>query len=289
MSSATNATAQPDGLDERAAEREAALEGWLRARGSVAIGFSGGVDSTYLACVAVRTLGAGRVVAVIGRSASYPAVQWERAREIADRFGIPVVEVDTDELHDPNYAANPANRCYFCKTELWQRVWPAAAAQGMAVVADGTNAEDLGGHRPGARAAAEQGVASPLAELGFSKAEIRARSRQLGIPTWDQPSSPCLASRLPYGTPVTTERLRRVERAEAALRALGIAGDLRVRDHDELARVEMTSDELPRWLAGDGAQRMRAALRGAGYARVAVDLRGFRSGSLNVLGGVARA
>ncbi|HEU4629521.1 MAG TPA: ATP-dependent sacrificial sulfur transferase LarE [Gemmatimonadaceae bacterium] len=289
MRSATITSGESERADPRAAAKEAALAAWLRARGSVAIGFSGGVDSTYLACIAVRTLGPEHVLAVIGRSASYPAVQWEHAREVAERFGVPVLEVDTDELHDPRYAANPTDRCYFCKTELWQRVRPVAAAQGMAIVVDGTNADDLGGHRPGARAAGEQGVASPLAELGFTKAEIRARSRALGIPTWDQPASPCLASRLPYGTPVTPERLRRVERAEASLRALGIGGDLRVRDHGELARVELAPDELPRWLAGEGAHRLRTALRDAGYARAAVDLRGFRSGSLNVLDGVVPA
>ena len=282
-------TAGADALDAATLGRERALVAWLRDAGSVAVGFSGGVDSAYLACVARDALGAERAVAVIGRSASYPAAQWERAREVADRFAIPVVEVDTDELHDPAYAANPSNRCYFCKTELWRRVLPVARAQGMALVVDGTNAEDLGGHRPGAVAAAEQGVRSPLAELGFTKDDVRLLSRARGLPTWSQPSAPCLASRIPYGTAVTAERLRRVERAEEAVRALGVAGDLRVRDHGELARVELATDELPRWLARDAAVALSAAVRGAGFARVALDLRGFRSGSLNVLAGVGGA
>ena len=273
-------------LRRDALARERRLVAWLRDAGSAVVGFSGGVDSAYLACVAVEALGRERVLAVIGRSASYPAVQWERARAVADRFAIPVLEVDTDELHDPRYAANPTNRCYFCKSELWSRLGPVAAAQGMAVVLDGTNADDLHDHRPGAQAAREQGVRSPLAELGFGKAEIRLLSRERGIPTWSQPASPCLSSRIPYGTAVTIERLRRIEVAEEALRALGIGGDLRVRDHDDLARVELAADELPRWLDAAAAARMAATLRAAGFARAALDLRGFRSGSLNVLGGV---
>ena len=281
--------AEPTAVTASDEALERSLVGWLRERGSVAVGFSGGVDSAYLACVAREALGREGVVAVIGRSASYPAVQWTRAREVADDYDLPVVEVDTDELHDPSYAANPTNRCYFCKTELWSRVLPVAAAQGMAAVVDGTNADDLGDHRPGAVAARERGVRSPLAELGFTKAAIRRLSRARGLPTWSQPSAPCLASRIPYGTAVTAERLRRVERAEEAVRALGVAGDLRVRDHGELARVELAADELPCWLAPDAAAALSAAVREAGFARVALDLRGFRSGSLNVLAGVGGA
>ncbi len=273
--------------DIGAVEREAQLVAWLGEQGSVAIGFSGGVDSSYLACVSLDALGPDNVVAVIGRSATYPAVQWERARAIADRFGVPVLEVDTDELHDPRYAANPTNRCYFCKSELWSRVIPVAQAQGMNVVLDGTNADDLHGHRPGRRAADEQGVRSPLAELGFSKDDIRLLSRLREIPTWSQPASPCLASRLPYGTAVTSERLARVERAEDALRALGISGDMRVRDHDDVGRVELGQAELESWLVPASVAAFAAAVQGAGFPRAALDLGGFRSGSLNALGGVA--
>jgi uncharacterized protein len=268
------------------AAKEAALLAWCRARGSLLVGFSGGVDSAYLACVALEAVGPTRVLAVIGRSASYPQAQWVRAREVADRFAVPVLEVDTDELDDPRYAANPVNRCYFCKTELWSRLAPIAASRGLAIVVDGTNADDLGDHRPGSAAARERGVASPLAELGFSKGEIRTLSARRGIPTWDQPSSPCLASRLPYGTAVTPERLRRIEVAEAALRALGIAGNLRVRYFGELARVELDRGELAQWESPAARERLVAAVRGAGFSDVEVDPRGFRSGALNVLAGV---
>jgi uncharacterized protein len=267
-------------------EKERRLADLLRERESVLIGFSGGVDSAYLACVAAEALPGTRILAVIGRSASYPEAQWATARDVARQFAVPILEIDTDELQDVRYAANPTNRCYFCKSELWSRLVPIARERGLACVVDGTNADDLSDYRPGARAAAEWGVLSPLATLGFTKNDIRALSRKRGIPTWQQPSSPCLSSRIPYGTPVTPERLRRIEAAESGLRALGIAGDLRVRFHGELARVELSPNELTAWLAPREAERLRASVIGAGFSRVALDLRGFRSGSLNVLGGV---
>lgn len=270
-----------------AREKEHRLGEWFRARGSALLGFSGGVDSAYLGCVALDVLGGERVLAVIGRSASYPEEQWATARAVADRFGIPVLEVNTDEMSDPRYAANPTTRCYFCKTELWSRLVPIARQRGFAIVVDGTNADDRGDWRPGAKAAREQGVASPLAEVGLTKEEIRLLSRARGLPTWDQPASPCLSSRIPYGTAVTPDRLRRIEKAERALRALGIEGDLRVRFHGELARVEMARSQLSEWLEPVASERLAAAVRSAGFERVALDLRGFRSGSLNVLGGVS--
>lgn len=272
-----------------ARDKEQTLAGALRRAGRVLVGFSGGVDSAYLACVAVDALGAANVLAVIGVSASYPAEQWATAREVARLIGLTVVEVRTDELGDPNYTANPANRCYFCKTELWSRLRPIARAHGFDVIVDGTNADDVADYRPGAAAAREHDVRSPLAAAGLTKREIRELSRGRGLPTWSQPSSPCLSSRIPYGTPVTTARLAQVESAERALRALGIGGDLRVRHHGELARVELSSDELARWLDAGRLAALTGAVRQAGFARVALDLRGFRSGSLNILEGIVAA
>lgn len=266
--------------------REIELSSWLRSHRSLLLGFSGGVDSAYLACVAVEAVGPERFLAVIGRSASYPAEQWQTARDVAARAGIEVLEVDTHEMDDPRYVANPTNRCYFCKSELWSVLERVRAARGIATIIDGTNADDLSDHRPGKKAATEQGIRSPLAELGFTKSDIRALSRARGIPTWSQPSSPCLSSRLPYGTPVTVARLSAVERAERALRSLGVSGNLRVRHHGTTARVEMDLAELDRWLAAERAAQLREAVRGAGFSTVDIDPRGFRSGSLNVLAGV---
>jgi pyridinium-3,5-biscarboxylic acid mononucleotide sulfurtransferase len=268
------------------AEKETSLREWLIRSGSVLIGFSGGVDSAYLACVALDALGRDRVLAVIGRSASYPDEQWERARKVARQFGIPVLELNTDELNDAGYASNPINRCYFCKRELWSKLTPVARERGLSVVVDGTNADDAGDYRPGRQAAAEQGICSPLLELGFTKADIRALSRSRGLPTWAVPSSPCLSSRLPYGLAVTPDRLRQVERAERALRALGVTGDLRVRHHGDLARVELDVAIVDEWLEPQCVAALRAAVASAGFERVAIDLGGFRSGSLNVLSGV---
>src|SRR6267143_3683046 len=198
---------------------------------SVLLGYSGGVDSSFLAVVLRQELGRERMIAAIGRSASYPRAQWEAARALARRCDIPLVEIETRELEDPNYVANSTNRCFYCKTELWGRLVPEARARGLAVVCDGTNADDLGGgeHRPGYAAGRRAGIRSPLAEVGMTKAEIRAASRDLGLPTWDAPAAPCLSSRVAYGLAITPRRLDQVERAEAYLRDLGVTGDLRVR------------------------------------------------------------
>jgi len=279
----------PVAIDALTRHKEAALATWLRERGSVLVGYSGGVDSTYLAVVAREVLGRNNVLAVLGRSASVPAEQSQNAIAVARRHDVPLHIVGTGEVEDPRYAANPVDRCYFCKSVLWTELVPIARDRGIDVVVDGTNADDVSEYRPGARAAREQGVESPLADVGLTKAEIRALSRERDLATWSQPSAPCLASRIPYGTAVTIERLGQVERAEAALRALGIEGDLRVRHHGEMARVELESTIIDTWLEPANAQRLTLAVRSAGFERVALDLRGFRSGSLNVLEGVVAA
>ena len=276
-------------IDPVAAAKETRLIEWLRSRRSVLVGYSGGVDSTYLALVARQTLGRHRTLAVLGRSASVPADLSANSLVIAAERDIPLRVVETTEVSDPRYAANPVNRCYFCKSVLWETLVPMAAELGLDVVVDGTNADDVSEYRPGGRAASEQGVASPLAEAGLTKAEIRELSRARGLPTWSQPSAPCLASRIPYGMEVTVERLGQVERAERALRAIGIEGDLRVRHHGDLARVEIPSTILDEWLLPERTAELVSAVRAAGFSRVALDLRGFRSGSLNVLEGVVAA
>lgn len=264
-------------------EKEAALLAWLRDRARVAIGFSGGVDSSYLAAVTMDALGAEHSLAIVGRSDSLAGREEDHAISVAREIGIPVLEVETGELADPRYAANPSNRCYFCKSVLWLTLFPLAKARGFSTLVDGTNADDVHDYRPGSRAAVEQGVESPLALVGLTKAEIRERAHARGWTWWDRPSSPCLASRLPYGMAVTPERLRQVERAESALRDLGITGNLRVRHLGDLARVEVDRDLVPRWAEGPSFDTLAAAVRAAGFTAVELDQRGFRSGALNVL------
>ena len=281
-------TAMANTSDERmesARARERALADWLRERAPVLIGFSGGVDSSYLAAVAYEAVGPDAMLAVVGRSASLSAAQLAVAEEVARRVGFEPLLIDTRELEDPQYSANPTNRCFYCKQELWTRLRPIATERGMQLL-DGTNADDLGDWRPGAAAGEAHGVESPLALLGFAKAEIRLLSAERGLPTAELPSAPCLASRLPYGTAVTRARLAQVEAAEAALRALGIGGDLRVRHHGAHARVELAPASLRACESARFRDAVMEAVRAAGFERVLLDLRGFRSGSLNVLGGV---
>jgi uncharacterized protein len=266
-----------------AIEKERALIAWLAERGRVAIGFSGGVDSSYLGAVTMEAVGQDNALAIIGRSASLAGREEDHAAIVAREIGIPIHEVETGELSDPRYAANPTNRCYFCKSVLWTTLFPLAQSLGFQTLVDGTNADDLHDYRPGGRAAIEQGISSPLAAAGMTKAEIRERTRARGWTWWDRPASPCLASRLPYGTAVTEPRLRQIEAAEAGLRDLGISGNLRVRYHGDLARVELDRSILPEWQRTESLARLTATVRAAGFGDVELDPRGFRSGSLNVL------
>lgn len=254
------------------------LDAYLSALTSAVLGYSGGVDSAVLAVVGARVLGPSRFVAVIGRSASYPEVQWRNAVELAARFEVPLLEVDTHELADPEYVANPLNRCFFCKSELWRVLGAVAADRGHEHVLDGTNADDLKEHRPGAAAGAARRVRSPFVELGWTKADVRAVARQLGLPTWDAPAAPCLSSRIRYGLPVTADRLRQVELAEALIRECGVIGDIRVRHLDDAARVEVLPEERP--LVAARWSELAPRLRSLGFASVELDPRGYRRGSL---------
>ena len=251
----------------------------MRAAGRVLVAFSGGVDSSYLAFAAHRAVGAG-ALAVTAVSPSYPESHRAVAEEVVARFAIPHRFVATHEMERAAYRANAPDRCYHCKSELFDVLGALRDELGFAAVAYGVNTDDRGDFRPGHRAADERGVLSPFLDVGLSKAEIRALSRAAGLPTADLPASACLSSRLPYGTEVTPERLRQVEQGEARLRALGFR-QLRLRHHGELARVEIDPAELPRALDPEMARRIAAAVKPLGFRYVALDLEGYRTGSLN--------
>ena len=255
-----------------------ALRALVRSYPSVLLGYSGGVDSALLAVVLREELGKDRMLAAIGRSASYPEAQWRTAIDVARRFDIPLVEIHTHELEDANYLANPTNRCFYCKTELWDRLVPLARERGLEVVCDGTNADDLHEHRPGKAAGSNAGVRSPLAEVGLTKAEIRATSRELGLPTWDAPAAPCLSSRVQFGLAITPTRLKQVEAGEAYLRELGVEGDLRVRHMGDVARIEVESRWIP-WIE-ERRETITSRLVALGFVQVVIDPRGYRRGSL---------
>jgi uncharacterized protein len=257
------------------------LRAHLASLGRVVLGYSGGVDSALLAIVGARSLGPARFLAVTGRSASYPEAQARTAVDLAHRFDIPLLEIDTHELEDPRYLSNSPERCYFCKSELWIRLGTVARERGFDTVIDGTNADDLGEHRPGLRAAAALGVRSPLAELGWTKSDVREAARGLGLPTWDAPASPCLSSRVLYGLEITPERLRQVEEGEAYLRALGISGDLRVRHHGAKARLEVDPAQMGRLRAN--WNEIDLAFTRLGFAAVELDPDGYRRGGLRAL------
>lgn len=246
---------------------------------SLVIAYSGGVDSAFLAYAAARALG-DRALCVTADSPSYPERHRALAIRIARDFSLNHEIIRTNEMDRPEYRANAADRCYWCKHELYTQLSALARARGIPVIADGNNADDRGDYRPGRQAAREFGVRSPLDEVGLTKDEIRDLSRQAGLPTWDEPASACLSSRIPYFSEVTDEKLRMIERAEAVLRGLGFRV-CRVRHHDTLARLELGRDEIARALEPDVADHIDRELRAIGYSHVTVDLRGYRLGSLN--------
>ena len=259
-------------------EKERALRDTLTSLGSVIVAYSGGVDSAYLACVAHDTLG-DRAVAVTADSPSYPERHRQMAMQIAGQFGLRHEIIRTSELERPEYRANPANRCYYCKHELYTHL-SRIAAERRAVVVDGSNADDRGDYRPGRQAAREFGVRSPLDEMDLGKDEIRELARVAGLPVWDEPASACLSSRIPYHSEVTDEKLRQIERAENVLRAHGFRV-CRVRHHDDLARIELGRAELPRALEAEMSATLVRELKAIGYRYVTIDLQGYRTGSLN--------
>jgi uncharacterized protein len=260
-----------------AAERLAVA---LARHGRLLVAFSGGVDSTLVLHAAVQALGPERVLAVTGVSPSLARRELEDAKALAARIGAPHRLLETHEVEDPRYAANPSDRCYFCKSELYEQLGRVAAAEGWDAIADGTNADDTRDVRPGRRAAAERGVVSPLLEAGLGKAVVRELSRAAGLPTWDKPEMPCLSSRIPYGTAVEPQKLRQIEAAEECLRDAGVRGG-RVRYHGDLARVELPVEDLPRLADAPFRERIVAGVRAAGFAYVTLDLEGYRRGRLN--------
>jgi len=258
----------------------------LRAMDGVVVAFSGGVDSALLARAAKDALGQ-RALLVTADSETYPATELAEARRLAELIGLRHVVVRTDELENPDYAKNGANRCFFCKDELFTKLEPIAAREGMGTLVYGANLDDLGDHRPGMKAAREHGVRAPLIEAELGKQEIRDLSRALGLPTWDKPSFACLSSRFQYGDQITADKLRRVDAAEEFVRALGFR-QFRVRHHDRLARLEIPLDELPRLWEDGRHTAIVTRFRELGYLYVTVDLAGFQSGSANLLLGLGR-
>lgn len=259
--------------------KEQRLREIFRGLGSVIVAYSGGVDSSYVAYVANAELGP-RAICVTGQSASLPSYQQTEIDRVVSEFGFHHETIQTEELENPSYRANNADRCYFCKDELYGKLASVAENRGIECIVDGSTTDDLGDFRPGRQAAQQHAVRSPLIEVGMNKAEVRELSRRVGLPTWDKPASPCLSSRIAYGTTVTIERLSKVDRGEQILREFGFR-EFRVRHHDTVVRLEIAPAELDRVLRREVVEQLATRFRELGFKYVTLDLQGFRSGSMN--------
>ncbi|WP_305043238.1 ATP-dependent sacrificial sulfur transferase LarE [Geoalkalibacter sp.] len=261
-------------------EKLSRLKDLLRPCGSALVAFSGGVDSTFLLRVARDVLGAENVIALTATSPTYPRYEFEQSCRLAAELGVRQIVVESNELEIEGFAQNPPDRCYHCKHELFSLCRDKAKSLGFHVIFDGSNCDDLQDHRPGRRAGAELQVRSPLVEAGLNKADIRALSRELGLDTWDKQPFACLSSRFPYGVEITAARLAQVDRCETHLRDCGFR-TYRVRYHGDTARIELAADELPRLLDAPLREKIVAEFKAAGFTYVALDLQGYRSGSMN--------
>lgn len=264
-----------------ALQKEEQLRSLIREFESMVVAFSGGVDSSYLLKVASEEIG-DRVLAITAISPTFPEREKARAKRLAQEFGIRHMLMETDELTNPEFSSNSPNRCFYCKQVLFQKIIKIAKHEGIAFIAEGSNLDDLRDHRPGAKAIAELGIQSPLRQCSFTKRDIRERSRQLGLETWDLPSCACLASRIPYGTEITPDLLQRIEEAERILYDSGFK-TVRLRHHGEVARIEVGADEVGRFLDSKLREKLVSQLKKVGYPYVTLDLEGYRTGSMNAV------